>query len=754
MRRVVLCNEFVRMSAQPQHEEMAMLIKRFVAQFRSGAPFQMTPIEGVRPYHAIQLEGSSYYVLLSQEDDRFVLLAAGTLTMIHRFASVYCCEFNARIGQYQLYQDEGAKPEDVLALNTPLGIEPTPVATAVPRVDWRGIDAPEGVDTLSVKAQDATLVKTPSPVALSAILEDLTDDDLLSIGLPERLLSLVRSLQSADDLARREKQLPASVYEALTWLTQGESWASVRQAYALCLADLKESGQRIQSDAFIEVTSDDELMQILDRPLDEWRVFLHPMQRALVHRPWYGAVRVTGGAGTGKTVVALHRALHLVRLADWQPTERLLFTTFTKNLAIDLESQLRSMATREEMRRIEVIHIDAWLATFLRQHGAHKRLCYPYQKPYEEAWQAALLSRAGSLTYDKAFYRTEWEEVILPQGIQSSKEYMFASRLGRGQALSRAERKAIWPLFEEMRLQLDNRNLITVEDAAQFATVTLTQQTTGHLYRAVVADEIQDFKPCMLTLLRALASEADAKRQREGDLFMVGDPHQRIYGRMAAFSASGIHIRGRSRILRTNYRTTDEIRKTAESIYDRFVVDDMEGHAAPKVGYLSVRHGQVPQVHQADSLDDEVKWIAQEIERLTDENRAKENKVVYNANEICIVLRRNEDVQRYAELLAAQNIAVKRISRNQSDNRADDGVRLATMHRVKGLEFKVVFIASMNDGIFPATSSSWMDPSLQQQRWRQEMALFYVASSRACQRLYYSAWGQPSVFMPAVTTPA
>ena len=266
--------------------------------------------------------------------------------------------------------------------------------------------------------------------------------------------------------------------------------------------------------------------------LTQWRVFLHPSQRQLVDRRWHGAARITGGAGTGKTVVALHRAKRLVELADWSENDRLLFTTFTRNLAVDIEAQLRTIVSREHMKRITVLNIDAWLATFLRQHGCAKSIVYPGKADsiYERAWRSAMIMKPADFDLSDDFYRDEWEEIVLPLHCHSAKEYMFAPRTGRGVALTRMQRKAIWPVFEEMRMQLNLHDAMTVEDASEVAVELIQKTYPKGLFRAVICDEIQDFRPDTLKLLRALTPDISKNDPfKEGDLFLVGDAHQRIY---------------------------------------------------------------------------------------------------------------------------------------------------------------------------------------------------------------------------------
>ncbi|MCP4212579.1 MAG: UvrD-helicase domain-containing protein, partial [Halieaceae bacterium] len=218
--------------------------------------------------------------------------------------------------------------------------------------------------------------------------------------------------------------------------------------------DLAAALQRPHSQRRFHVVDDEaELQQMLDAPLEQWRVFLHPSQRKLVERDWNGPVRVLGGAGTGKTVVAMHRARWLVR-NRLGPDERVLMTTYTRNLAMDIEANLRKICNTGEMGRIDVINIDALVSRFLKRENQPTNIKYPGDQAFDRCWDKALQFASGELDLPDSFYREEWERVVLPQRVNSQQEYFHASRIGRGVPLSRKQRASIWKVFEEARFQL------------------------------------------------------------------------------------------------------------------------------------------------------------------------------------------------------------------------------------------------------------------------------------------------------------
>ena len=746
-RKVVICRDLYP-ALNALSGEMKQLASQFMMTLRCGAAVNFVPLPGASSYEAVVLRkkraDAGLYVVVKRAQDFVLLLWAGDEASATDWAARHWCEPNPRTGMLQIY--ERAAP---VQSTQPAGTSGTSGAAAQAEAPQTP-KAPEVPADVSGEEEEQTEEKevheTPASPTLFAAL---TDDELLDVGLPEQLLPAVRAVVAPAEFEAMQKRLPESVYEALTWYVQGESWEEVRKAYG---RKAGEAGPQqtpwgtLDPGRFYVVDSDATLREIMEKPLEEWRVFLHSSQVEIVTKAWRGAVRVTGGAGTGKTVVALHRARHLVRLPDWQPDQKLLFTTFTKNLAVDLEWQLKSLCTKEEMRRIEVRNIDSWLASYVRQHGAGRTIVYPTNPAYEDAWRTAMMKAPVDPAFPESFYRSEWEEVVLANHVATGRDYLFAPRVGRGTALTRTQRRAIWPVFEEMRLQLNLHDLMTVEDAAVFAAESVRRNHPEGLYRAVVADEIQDFKPDMLRLLRALAWDVSAMKESvEGDLFMVGDPHQRIYAKPVVFSACGISIRGRrSRKLRVNYRTTDEIRKTADSIYRRTKVDDMEGGTETKTGYASLRHGSAPEVFCAQTPEDEVRWIAGRAKFLASD----QSPLRTDYSEMCVVARSRALTEYYAEGLKREGIPVRMVSRTTADNPDDKGLRVATMHRVKGLEFKVVFVAGMNDGEFPQPAPKGADAPQRRQHMREEKALFYVAASRASSLLFFSSAGGPSRFMP------
>ncbi|WP_194756645.1 UvrD-helicase domain-containing protein [Aliidiomarina indica] len=589
-----------------------------------------------------------------------------------------------------------------------------------------------------VPAKRAELEKTQ--VSLEPLF-DIAAEDLLRLGIPDDRIEQVQALTQVAELEAITAKLPVEAYEALALIADGLSFDEVVREYAVPesapsvdTADVEAALERAQTQRRFKVLSDDEeLTQMLDAPLERWRVFLHPSQRALVERDWNGPVRVLGGAGTGKTVVAMHRAKWLIknRLAQG---ERILFTTYTANLALDIEAHLRKICSADEMRRIEVTNIDKWLIRFLKRENQPCRIVYPGNDAYDKCWQQALTLMPTDVDLPESFYDEEFFHVVLPQQVKTEQEYFRAKRIGRGTSLTRPIRSKIWPVFEEMRFQLHKSGLLTNSDAVFSAINLLNEGASIRPFKFAVVDETQDLGSEVLQLIRALVDEA------ENDLFLVGDGHQRIYKRKASLGKCGIRIIGRGRKLRINYRTTDEIRRFATSVLENVDVDDLDEGTDPVKGYRSLIAGNPPVIEGFESAEAEAEWIKNEVQALIDDG--------VSSRDICIVGRTEKALNIIVMALRNVGIAVNKVSRDVSDNLSLGGIRTATMHRVKGLEFKFIFIIGVNDGAVPF-DMPWAssDPVEMRNHDLNERALFHVAGTRAIHGLYVSYYGEPSRFL-------
>ena len=585
------------------------------------------------------------------------------------------------------------------------------------------------------------IVTTPvvEPAAQDFVLfAELTDEGLIELGVPEEQIPFVRSIADAQEFYAKKGSFASDTFEALSWVVEGIPVDEVIELFkeekegskpAENLADALESPLSLKS--FVVVEGEEELRRIMAEPLEKWRVFLHPTQRKIVNKNYSGSARVLGGAGTGKTVVAMHRAKHLA--AGLKDKERILFTTYTANLASDIKDNLRKICTLDEIRRIDVINLDAWVSQFLREHG------YPAEIAYDEKadnlWEEAVTGTDFSGEFPVSFYEEEYNRVVVAQEAFSLEKYVKASRTGRGTRLDRKKRMQIWKVFEAYQ-NLMKENQVRDINTAMYECRLLIEKTSSETrYRHVIVDEGQDLSANAFRLLRSIAGE-----EHENDIFIVGDAHQRIYKNKAALSKCGINIRGRSSVLRINYRTTEEIRKAAFALLNGIFFDDLDDSFDTGDRCQSLTHGSVPEIIATANANEEFEAILAKIKGLIDGGVSAKN--------ICVVARTHKLLDDYIAHFTSSGIRCYEIKGNKADDRGLDGIRVATMHRVKGLEFQYVFVVAANNRIIPLASAiDHTDSVSEQETMTAEKCLLYVALTRAQKGAYISGYGKMSEFL-------
>jgi superfamily I DNA/RNA helicase len=587
---------------------------------------------------------------------------------------------------------------------------------------------------INVTEAEQVVQPTTGKKKTPGLVSEFDDDLLLSFGLPAILLPAVRAVRTTEDLLALNKHLPAECAEALMWLAEGMPPEEIRAAVAQPKVEKVDTGDLaaalIHPDTrrrFVTIRSDKDLTAILDAPLEKWRVFLHPSQEKLVAKKFNGPAKVTGGAGTGKTVVAIHRARHLASKVFLEKLDRILFTTFTANLAQNVEEMLSTLCP-ECMDRLEVVHLHALAVRFLRDHAMTVEIANP--DTIEKCWEEAALE-ANDLSWDTGFLRQEWEQVVQANGVQTEDEYLRVPRLGRGRTVSRPQRARIWKVFEHYRHALGKRGQREWLEVIQTARRYLEEKKAKPPYQAVV-DESQDFHNEEWKLIRALVPAG------ANDLFMVGDAHQRIYGRKVVLSRCGIATQGRSSVLRINYRTTEQIRVWAVAMLEGMAVDDLDGQADEEKGYMSLLSGPRPECHCFASAEDEQDFLGKRLRELVKDRPAED---------VCVVARTAKLIKDdYQALL--KSLGIEHVVLDKSKEGSRGGVRLATMHRVKGLEFPVMVLAGVNSKVMPLRLATVEgDPTAKKEHEERDRSLLFVAATRARDQLIVTSWGTPSPFL-------
>lgn len=569
---------------------------------------------------------------------------------------------------------------------------------------------------------------------------------ILALGAPKDLIPYIKSISDKETFYSSKDSLPSDVYENLSWIVEGfdpkeiieminddttdsslddaepEQPLPVTEDFSVALKN-SESKK-----SFVVIDGEEELRRIMAEPLEKWRVFLHPTQRKIVKKNYKGSARVLGGAGTGKTVVAMHRAAFLAsKLKD---DEKILFTTFTANLAEDIKSNLRKICSIEDFRKIEVLNIDAWVTRFLSEVGFSAKI--EYSEEIDKLWQKAVSMSASELEFSWEFYKDEWNRIVIPQEALSLEKYVKAKRTGRGVRLDRKKRIEAWKVFETYIGLMKEEQIRDINMAMYECSKLFKTNGTKNRYAHIIVDEGQDFSDNAFRLLRTVAGD-----EKPNDIFIVGDSHQRIYNNYPTLSKCGINVRGRSSVLKINYRTTEETRRFAFALLNGISFDDLDESVDLGDKCQSLVHGEEPVVKCFSDANEELNYLAETISDLQDRCVPLKN--------ICIVARTNQLVKDYSAQLTKRGYSVYQIKRSKADDLSHDGIRVATMHRVKGLEFQYVFIVSVNKRIVPLESAiDHSNPISEKESYTAEKCLLYVALTRAQKRAFITCYGKKS----------
>ncbi|WP_375461448.1 3'-5' exonuclease [uncultured Enterovirga sp.] len=561
------------------------------------------------------------------------------------------------------------------------------------------------------------------PTSTPLIFAGLTTDDLLSVGIPEDWIADARTA-TEDSFFALAPHLPAEAAEALL---EFAATGILKKPTATQPADpfIHPDAQR----RFRFVENQAELAAALDAPWDKWAVFLHPSQRTMVERSFSGPARVAGSAGTGKTVVALHRA---ARLAAGETDSRLLLTTFSRPLAASLERKLRVLAGPESgvVPRITVAPLRE-VASELFQLALGR-------KPHVVADDAlrALLVRAAGTTASPAFVLSEWQHVVDAWQIDSLEAYAGVPRLGRRNRLGARQRERLWPVFEKVRASLSERGLTTWPAILAKVAGHHTAQTEKP-FSHIIVDEAQDLGVPELRFLAAVApSGGDA-------LFFAGDSGQRIFQQPFSWRSLGIDVRGRSLTLSVNYRTSHQIRTAADRLLPT-TVRDVDGVEEERRGTVSVFEGPIPAIELADGEEQEVARVATFI------REAIAAGIVMS--EIGVFVRSPAEMPRARRLIAAGDLRAYELSEQGED--AAGRLALGTMHQAKGLEFKAVVVMACDDEVLPLASriQGVADEVELEDVYETERHLLYVACTRARDRLLVTGVQPGSEFLKDLAT--
>lgn len=548
-------------------------------------------------------------------------------------------------------------------------------------------------------------------------------DYLLALGVPTEWLDAVGTVDTAG-LEKLESHLPAEAYERLFQLACGEP---VPRPVAAPTADPYAHPDARRR--FVVLDDRVEFRRALEHPWEQWLVFLHPTQRAVAQRHFNGPARVTGTAGTGKSVVAIHRVAELAKTAA---PGSVLLTTFSRTLASRLAQNLALLMPDDgATSRVAVQHLhklawNLWTASSGRVFNQLKSADLPLM------FGDALRRASPKVALTVPFLRSEWESVVDPWGIRTWEAYRSAPRAGRSTPMGLKQRMEVWKVFDALHGILRERRVMSWSQLCYEAAQGVGSKPP---FRHVVADECQDFGPAEFTLLRSIAPLGS------DDLFLCGDAGQRIYRAKFTYGGLGIDVRGRSTRLKVNYRTTEQIRRFADGLIPA-TIDEGDGDDGVRAT-VSVLSGPVPESRSCASVAEEIEAVASWVKGLLAEGFLPRDVAVFARTEA--LLR-----ERAQKALEAAGVDVHALDDETPLSATQASV--GTMHRAKGLEFRAVAVVGCDQGALPSPKALEVaDDADRDAAIEQERQLLYVATTRARERLLVTSSGVPSEFLATRT---
>ncbi len=566
-------------------------------------------------------------------------------------------------------------------------------------------------------------IEAARPVAeKEPLFINLSDEDLLNYGVPPEWLQDVRQADE-DTILVLADRLPGEAAEALLELATGGKPRITQTISAAINPFNHPDAQR----RFRVMTNIEELERALEFPWDKWSVFLHPEQRQLVEREFGGPARVSGSAGTGKTIVALHRAVFLVRA---NPDSRILLTTFSETLANALRIKLRRLISNEprlaerlEVHSVNTIGIRLYKAYFGKPNLAPREVI-------QELLNAAA-KEVGNQKFGSHFLLSEWEHIVDAWQLDTWESYRDVVRLGRKTRLPEAQRVILWTIFGRVRTGLESRDMLTLSGLlTKLAAALATTKTPP--FDFVVVDEAQDISIANLRFLAALGAH------RPDALFFAGDLGQRIFQQPFSWLSLGVDIRGRSRNLRVNYRTSHQIRIQTDRLLG-LEVSDTDGNIEHRGDTISIFNGSLPEICNYNTQEEEITAVSAWI-------LARANQGIV-PHEFGVFVRSKAELDRAVAAIQQTGMPFKILDENVET--PSGHIAISTMHLAKGLEFRAVVVMACDDEVIPLQEriESVGDDADLQEVYNTERHLLYVACTRARDHLLVTGVEPASEFL-------
>ncbi len=579
----------------------------------------------------------------------------------------------------------------------------------------------ERIKTIDIQANEYTE---------KSFFSNYSDEQILKIGVPELQLGIVKNIRNLDDLEKLTDVLPTDAFDNIYYLMDGVPIQNILQDIENGKSIDAETNESINSKRnFVLITEDAQLDEMLSGNFIKWKIFLHPAQHIVAYSNYKGSVKISGGAGTGKTVAALHRAKYL--------TERLstndlpvFFTTYTKSLIKNLETLITEMNI--DKRKIYHKNIHAYIREFAEKNNLiSKDTKLMFEVSELEVWKDFMEFHVSR--FSEQFLCDEYNQIIVQNNVKSLEEYLQTPRINRSGKIGRQDKIEIWKLVAAFQQSKQKENKISFNELFNLATTFLNENADKKPFSYIICDELQDFSNIELRFIRALVVE------RENDLFLVGDPLQNIYNKRLNFSLAGINVKGnRSKQLKINYRTTEEIKKLAIATIKDIDFDDFDGETESKKGYRSLLHGKQPIYKIFDNATDEIDFIYRTVCEYLSGGKI-------NHNQICIAVRNHDLANGIKTRFYKEHLQFADVS-NDNQNESNYKIQFSTFHNTKGLEFKRMILAGVNAETVPHKPydfNNW-EKARQNHYLKSEAALLYVAMTRAIEELVITGTGAKS----------
>lgn len=576
-----------------------------------------------------------------------------------------------------------------------------------------------------------TVTEIPVPVYVETepeeptkplLFEGIDREVLLTYGVPEEWVDDVLA-SNEDTLLELADHLPSEAAEAVLDLAMGVT-PPVPEPIP---EDTSPFDHPDAQRRFRVMDSVEELRRALDYPWEKWTVFLHPAQKVIVENDFGGPARVSGSAGTGKTIVALHRAVFLARS---NPDGRVLLTTFSDTLAKALQTKLRRLISNEPRlgERIEVLSMSAMGQRLYKANIGRPQIA---DQPTIRDLMKQVANEAVDQKFSLHFLMTEWEQVVDAWQLRTWEAYRDVARLGRKKRLPETQRTKLWAIFSEVRKQLEAKGFVTHADV--FGALADKFEQTGQVpFEHVVVDEAQDIGVAQLRFLASIGGD------RANSLFFAGDLGQRIFQTPFSWKGLGVDIRGRSKTLRINYRTSHQIRMKVDCLLaDK--ITDVDGNTEDRSRTISVFNGPVPTIMEFDSPDEEIQAVSAWLDE------RKEDGMV--PHEVGVFVRSMNEMPRAKAALESAGMPYKVLDENVETTHGHASI--STMHLAKGLEFRAVVVMACDDEVIPMQEriETVADQSDLEEVYNTERHLLYVACTRARDRLLLTCVDPASEFL-------